>query len=811
MKLLVWCVIWSLYNSLGYTSSYIQYSSGTVIKEEHVINTGRVKVSMLVKIPAIPAIYTPTYPKPCNLVQQFSMDLLIANITERATFVNEFIQMCKNYGRLKRLNLEIRKYYNAKISRAKDSIVLLTRNRQKRSVFSFIRHALNIGDYTTQQKMRAQIATLENDQFTLSGAMQDMQFQIIHQSRRLSLLDNAINQIHTMVDSIQLYLNENVDRNNAKEIMDKYKQVFLHETIHSGMITNQFLSMLNDELEMREQSLALLSRHYLPVELVKPVDLQGLLRKFEDMLSVEHPSLQLVHKTIYDYYSVKNVHSVILNETFYVRIPLLLNFENQDFTVFSINAFYLPLPANDAAMKIQHNPLIAINKQSRTYFLPTVSDLQNCAGNKKLICNDLIHLEEHLDTSKSCEVAIINNNTNHIKDYCDIGLKKLENISPEILSVSTNEVIIINPAKDKLYEQCDNGKSRMFVSDQFLVHTTIGCFCWITSDTLTTATFVYEKCINTSVSTTFNPMENFLCISLLLNDTNFREFNSTIIQKLHLPETSMEYDLKDDSDLINLKKIMAVSERGLARTIHSRVSTNESALQNISIFKVFAMIVPVVLIVVAILTIMFMIKTKKIGQMVALSSIVKGSNAMPIGNREGYAYMDLITDVLMLLIVVLVVIYWTIKNYRQIIRFKNVISLPFSECVSTKRVKSLKIVLYIANLKDYCYLYVDELPFCLPHEILIRGKRQDFNITLHSGCVSSYVTLSNKLKISLRANADQTYDLPQAVAISMIQSYTVKTILSGNYVSKLLVGSENIYNEHEIKEAQCEASSATSS
>ena len=44
----------------------------------------------------------------------------------------------------------------------------------------------------------------------------------------------------------------------------------------------------------------------------------------------------------------------------------------------------------------------------------------------------------------------------------------------------------------------------------------------------------------------------------------------------------------------------------------------------------------------------------------------------------------------------------------------------------------LHLILYISNLKDYSYLYIDTLHFCLPHNISIMADTDGLEINMHT-------------------------------------------------------------------------------
>ena len=128
----------------------------------------------------------------------------------------------------------------------------------------------------------------------------------------------------------------------------------LQEALNSGIITNQYLNIATNQIEARIAALTTLSKHYLPYQLISAQELQVLLQKLQSELNIKHPVLQLVHQTVHDYYSIDNIHFVLKNYSFYIQIPLLLNFINQDYTIYKLTSFPLPIPGNDEVMMIQH-------------------------------------------------------------------------------------------------------------------------------------------------------------------------------------------------------------------------------------------------------------------------------------------------------------------------------------------------------------------------------------------------------------------------------------------------------------------------
>ena len=71
-------------------------------------------------------------------------------------------------------------------------------------------------------------------------------------------------------------------------------------------------------------------------------------------------------------------------------------------------------------------------------------------------------------------------------------------------------------------------------------------------------------------------------------------------------------------------------------------------------------------------------------------------------------------------------------------------------------------------------------------------------INMHSSFCTSYITMRNKLRVSLKEK-EQVYAFPRAVNVPILQNYTVKAILASDYRVQILVGSNNIYRAHDIE------------
>lgn len=274
------------------------------------------------------------------------------------------------------------------------------------------------------------------------------------------------------------------------------------------------------------------------------------------------------------------------------------------------------------------------------------------------------------------------------------------------------------------------------------------------------------------------------------------------MKKLDLPKPLIDYSLSDNTESLDLKHILIAQEGKFSNSIHNRLNNHDSAIGNISLFKIFATLVPPLIIVIIIVIVCFLIKTKKIGQLVALTSLVKKTEAYPISPNKidmQPGILDAMFDWLVVAILILIVLYWILKHYNFLRKLINTVSLPFTECIITRKSSDLNLILYLRNAKTYCYLFIDTLDFCMPDDITITSQDSNvIKIIIHNSCLSSYITLSNKMQVVIKNNTTQAFDLPEALAVPLIQRFTIKSILSSHYTASILIGSNNIYRQHDI-------------
>ena len=112
----------------------------------------------------------------------------------------------------------------------------------------------------------------------------------------------------------------------------------------AGILANELLQDHTNVMKERVESFAVLQRHYLPHQLVSPMDLKIILNKLITQLSDQHQFLKLHNENIYTYYSIRNVNFYLQEDQYFIQIPILLKMHDQEFRLYNLHPIHLPLP-----------------------------------------------------------------------------------------------------------------------------------------------------------------------------------------------------------------------------------------------------------------------------------------------------------------------------------------------------------------------------------------------------------------------------------------------------------------------------------
>ena len=107
--------------------------------------------NLIIYIPQLKNQTNYFYFRPCQYVNDIQEDLFNAGIASNvSTILTQFTKVCKVFTKLKDINNKFKISYEEQIDKSLEAISLLTHaSRDKRSLFSTLRHTLNIGSYNS--------------------------------------------------------------------------------------------------------------------------------------------------------------------------------------------------------------------------------------------------------------------------------------------------------------------------------------------------------------------------------------------------------------------------------------------------------------------------------------------------------------------------------------------------------------------------------------------------------------------------------------------------------------------------------------
>ena len=601
-------------------STLIQYKSGTIIKQEKVINAGSNTMNLIIHIPQLKNQTDYFYFRPCKYMNYIQEDLFNAGIASNvSTIRTQFTKVCKVFTKLKNINNKFKRSYEEQIDKSLEAISLLTHaSRDKRSIFSALRHTFNIGSYNKQKQLESVVRNLESDQISTEGDIIKMKFIITHQEDRIEQLKKSAAQITNLLQDMNVYSNELVDMLNAERVVNHYRDKLFFDLMTAGILANELLQEYTNVMKERVEAFAVLQRHYLPHNLVSPIDLKTILNKLVTQLSGQHQFLKLHHENIYTYYSIRNVNFYLQEDQYFIQIPVLLKMYGQEFRLYSLQPVHLPLPNQENQWMIAiHKPYIAVNSDSGTYMTLNENwyDTLECQGRNNVYCKAII-TEHFIENHHTCEYSIVQNKTNDIKEHCEFAIMGKEQLSPRLHNIGDSRVILENPKEERVYRKCKDDIQGKFLTQEKLVEVMVPCFCSLYSEAFTTTMITSDNCITTIEVKLYNPIDNIIFLRLLLNNLTVESNIATnLIPKLHLPNLIQNFMVKDESNLLNLKDVLKAHKSQYYHTARNTLTRHETLTKAFSIFKISAMITPIFGIMIISVIICLCCRTKKIGNL----------------------------------------------------------------------------------------------------------------------------------------------------------------------------------------------------
>ena len=200
------------------------------------------------------------------------------------------------------------------------------------------------------------------------------------------------------------------------------------------MVKQLFLSQLAmTHSETLFMALKDVANGILAPEIVTPRQLSRTIREIDKTLKQKYPNFEILVKKNFFYYSESKVHAIRLNETILIRVMFPLSSLDLRFNLYKViqtrnptfngkhSSFITDLPKYVAVGSHQK---YTINYQSRPQVMPDSIKL----GNNRLD-----------ESSQSCMLAIIENNSTKVHDLCKTILFK-EPVDTEVVRLTGSSI-----------------------------------------------------------------------------------------------------------------------------------------------------------------------------------------------------------------------------------------------------------------------------------------------------------------------------------------------------------------------------------
>ena len=134
------------------------------------------------------------------------------------------------------------------------------------------------------------------------------------------------------------------------------------------------------------------------------------------------------------------------------------------------------------------------------------------------------------------------------------------------------------------------------------------------------------------------------------------------------------------------------------------LSRHENIAKSFSIFKICAIMAPIIGVIVVLCIVFISIKTKRLGQLISLISLSKSTQALPVNDNNNFIsseWYDLAASACTAVLLGLWLLYLSLRYYRLFLRMYRTITLPFHECVSAAILPSYKVVLCLCSFNSF--------------------------------------------------------------------------------------------------------------
>ena len=311
-------------------------------------------------------------------------------------------------------------------------------HRQKRGWFNFVGSFSKtlFGTATESEivQLRHVIETIESDGDLVSNQVQ-RQGRQIHSfmkltSERISNCMTGITMNRNMVNTLQQKMNQSIATLANNEVRIQGQLVRLSSSIELVATTLRYMTSFQQNIDKLEveaaswvESVKVLLQGRLPLGLVPPDRLEGVIGDIKGYLEDDYPNFRLSRRNIIDYYEARDLVFSQTDNHIYVSINIPLTATESQFFLYGVHAF--PVPVNDSSHNTTiisgHYPFLGISKDGQFYVQLDTSFYFSCKGDLIKHCPQVRSLRHK--SVPSCTSALYFDDPDRILEYCDIDYK----------------------------------------------------------------------------------------------------------------------------------------------------------------------------------------------------------------------------------------------------------------------------------------------------------------------------------------------------------------------------------------------------
>jgi hypothetical protein len=774
--------------------------------------------TMVFKIPHLPAsthTMTPTFCKDDLTTHYSSGNQYHLTGKQRSILAgtaSQYTRLCASYDALQDSFDALSSVIHQETTDLQQDIDLLSpiprdqpEPRPKRQIGDSIRTFFGIASLSTQRQLIDRVQDMQQHQDFMTDKLNNMTLITEIQTDMLDGLLNASAK-HTEV------LNTHTRR--LTHIFTEQQRITFQNAVDHGLtmrlhaLTKQLvltgilqLSVLHHLKTLNTQRIiavnTLLTNRLSPL-LVPPNEMEQALERVQTQLYINYPAYTIVHTDVSYYYARPHIVAWTSHTDIYVALRVPLTSAQETYKLFEVITFPLASASDtistlisDAADIIGYN-----SDQHRLVFMTWDDYTRYCIRAEYTRCTRHIPQYAH-NPDQLCESALYDKNALAIAKTCNIKAVANDYKNQKITLINTGKqsILILATSAVDAYIQCRHDRTHIMVGP--VTELTLSCDCSLNSEIFRVPPLLTDKCAHMKGNyeiTQYN-QSNWILKSMYYNVTDEEQLSRLPGPQLSESMGSMLDNAQlDANSMVNLRKLIALTKEKLTAPPRPPIWSKQShAALSTSIITLWRYVFPILAVLASIVvTIVCLIcRTNILARGLALLSTVPPAQAYSLTVTTSLW----VEHVILAIIIVIAASMCLRKLYKYISRRIKWSFIPLLDSRLLPRLTKVYLVAFTAHQTEY--ILVEKVTQALEH-LSIPRRVDDVRLSLIKHCMTATLQIEwNELTVEDKC-ADVTWQLPSVVPISLLQYYRLNRIIGNSHNCRLLTGSDNIYQSHQL-------------